>query len=94
MTASVSVSPIPIRVHSGTQRRGRRLSDSARTLVIAAVRDIQDRKRAGLPVSVREVAERFNVPKSTLHRYLRNSSPRPVISSSRPHKLDIRFLVS
>lgn len=94
MTASISVSPLPIRVNTGTQRRGRRLSDNARTLVVAAVRDIQERKRAGLHVSVREVAERFNVPKSTLHRYLRNSSPRSTVASSRPSKLDISFLVS
>lgn len=71
--ARIKIGHKPIRVNAGPQKRGRKLSDCARYLIRQAVLDIQRCKRSGLPVSVREAAERFKVPKSTLHRYLRNS---------------------
>lgn len=95
MTLSLSVSTIPIRVHTGPQRRGRKLSDRSRALVNAAVKDIQNRRRQGLSVSVREVAEHYKVPKSTLHRYLQTSISKTMEhESGRPRKLEISFMLS
>lgn len=89
MSASAHVSPVPIRVHSGVQRRGRKLADWKQSLVNQAVREVQERERLGLTVSVRAVAERYHIPKSTLHRYLRSanadSKPRP---RSQKHGID------
>lgn len=87
--------PIPIRVHTGPQRRGRKLSDRSRTLLHAAVREFQEKRRAGVPVSMRDIADRYNVPKSTLHRYVRKCTlPAPAGSSSRSKKHEVNFLLS
>lgn len=86
--------PVPIRVHSNPHRRGRKLSDCSRSLISAAVRDIQERRRMGVPVSVREIANRYNVSKTTLHRYLRSSAPILSPSDAGSKKLDISFLIS
>eukprot|EP00171_Calliarthron_tuberculosum_P019908 IDg19908t1 len=88
----IQVTPLPIRVHTGKQKRGRKLSDRSRMALNAALRDIFEHRSEGRSLSVRDAAEIHNVPKSTLHRYLRNSTaPTPV---TRPEKLGIEFLLS
>lgn len=61
------------------RRSGRPLAYN-RSLLLQAVADVQDRRARGMAASVRETADRFHVPKSTLHRHLK-SSPFP---SSQP----------
>lgn len=81
---------MPIRVHTGVQRRGRKLADWKQSLINQAVREIRQRERKGETVSVREVAERYRVSKSTLHRYLRSTHTSPSDSSSRQHQTQQR----
>lgn len=89
-----SIIPVPIRVHAGPSKRGRKLSDYKRSLLAAAVQEVRDRRRNGDLVSVREIAEFHGVAKSTLHRYLRPDerelSPPP---RAIPNKLSIDFLI-
>ena len=93
-TATASImSPMPIRVHTGVQRRGRKLADWKQSLINQAVREIRQRERKGESVSVREIAQKYCVSKSTLHRYLR-SAPAAPSSCPRPKKLGIDFLIS
>lgn len=88
----VLLKPIPIRVHTGRQRRGRKLSDCARMRLNAALRDITESRSDGRLLSVRDAAELHKVPKSTLHRYLRISALQE--SETRPNKLGIEFILS
>lgn len=88
----IELIPIPIRVHTGKQRRGRKLSDRSRMRLNAALHDIFVQRSEGRKLSVREAAETHKVPKSTLHRYLRNTKePEPM---ARPEKLGIEFLLT
>lgn len=95
--------PVPIRVHAGAPKRGRKLSDYKRALLTAAVHEVRQRRRvAGSIVSIREIAQRHGVPKSTLHRYLRlNSSPSPTssvpisaVSEVTKNKCAINFIIN
>lgn len=60
----------PLGAVAPRRKSGRPLNYS-RSLLDAAVSDIQARKARGETASVRDTAVRFSVPKSTLHRHLR-----------------------
>lgn len=90
---SVRMTPAPIRVHSGQQKRGRKLPDWKQTKVNQAVHEILELQRLGKPFSVRESAERYHVASSTLHRYVRSAHAN-VPQRQRSRKLDIDFLIT
>lgn len=87
------MTPAPIRVHTGQQRRGRKLPDWKQSRINQAVREILELERLGKPFSVRESAERYRVASSTLHRYVRSAHAN-VPQRQRSRKLDIDFLIT
>lgn len=76
-------------------RRGRKLSDVKQKKINNAVREVIDRRKCGEIVSVREVAEKFQVSKSTLHRYIKQETFKPSQRRRVPlnPKHSIQFLV-
>lgn len=75
------------------RKSGRPLSYD-RSLLLRAVADVQERRARGVVASVREAAERYCIPKSTLHRHLKTTPPpSPCVFSSTP-KTSIHFLIS
>lgn len=75
------------------RRSGRPLAYN-RSILLRAVADVQDRRARGIAASVRETADRFHIPKSTLHRHLKTTPlPTPCTLEQAP-KTAIRFLIS
>ncbi len=90
---ALRMAPSPIRVHTGQQRRGRKLPDWKQSRINQAVREILELQRLGKPFSVRESAEKYRVASSTLHRYVRSAHTN-VSQRQRSRKLDIEFLIT
>lgn len=68
---------------SSSEQRGRKLKDSERLKIEAAVRELIQKYRAGKVVSLRDVADRYGVSKSTLHRHFKEAT-RASSSSTSP----------